>query len=64
MKLDNYIDQLVKEMELEGGLTTEVPGVFAFPIEENLTINITDRPPDFPFHVLFVPFTKTQQEEF
>jgi len=45
--LDNYIDQLIKEIELEGSLATQVPGVFAFPLEENLSITITNRPPGF-----------------
>ncbi len=64
MKLDNYIDQLIKEMEFEGGLATEVPGVFAFPLEENLSVSISDRPPGFSLYCPICTVPKTQQEEF
>lgn len=64
MKLDNYIDQLVKEMEFEGGLATQVPGVFAFPLEENLTVTISDRPPGFSLFCSLDSIPKARQEEF
>ncbi len=63
MKLDVYMDQLVKEMELEGNLATQVPGVFAFPLEENLSITITDRPPGFVLSCKLCTVPTTHQEE-
>jgi hypothetical protein len=63
MKLDTYIEQLIKEMELEGGLATQVPGVFAFPLEEDLTIEISDRPPGFVLSCHLSSLPSTHQEE-
>ena len=45
--LEPFIQQLTKEMELEGSLATQMGGVYAMPLEENLVITITDRPPGF-----------------
>ncbi len=39
--LENLIDQLSKELELEGSLATETAGVFALPLEEDLTVTIS-----------------------
>jgi Tir chaperone protein (CesT) family len=64
VKLDKCIEQLVKDMELESGLTTKVPGVFAFPVEENLSIMIEDRPPGFALSCKLGDVPKQKQEEF
>lgn len=63
MKLESCIEQLVKEMELEAGLATQVPGVFALPIEENFSIIIADRPPGFTLSCKLGPVPTTNQEE-
>lgn len=39
--LDTLIQNLAEELELEGSLATETPGVFALPLEEDLRINIS-----------------------
>lgn len=62
--LENHISQLVKEMELEGPLTTQVPGVFALPLEEHLTILMTDQPPGFILSCHVAPMPKQPTEEF
>ena len=34
--LDTLIENLAEELELEGSLATETPGIFALPLEEDL----------------------------
>lgn len=41
MQLDELVKKLCEEMELEGSLRTEVPGVFALPIDEGVDVNMT-----------------------
>jgi Tir chaperone protein (CesT) family len=62
--LENYITQLVHEMELEGSLASQVPGVFAFPLEEGLNILITNHPPGFILSCNIAPMPKQPTEEF
>lgn len=64
MNLDNFIAQLTKEMELEGSLATEVPGVFSFPLDEHLNILIANRPLGFALSCTIAPMPKQPQEEF
>jgi len=62
--LDNYIQRMIKELEIEGSLATQVPGVFRFPLEEDLVITITDKPPGFNLACNLNPVPKTKEEEF
>lgn len=64
MILDNYIEQLIKEMELEGSLASQVPGVFVFPLEEDLSVTITNRPPGFSLLCNLCPMPTKNMEEF
>lgn len=60
--LEAIIKQLTQEMELEGSLATQVSGVFAFPLEENLAVTITDRPPGFSLTCALTPLPKLNEE--
>lgn len=45
--LDQFIQQLSKELELDEPLRSDAPGVFAMPIEDDLTIMISSLPQGF-----------------
>lgn len=64
MNLENYVDQLMKEMEIEASLATQVPGVYALPLEENLKVIITNHPPGFTLSCNLSPMPKQPQEDF
>lgn len=60
--LETYIPQLIKELELEGSLATQVAGVYALPLEDNLSITITERPPGCTINCSLCPFPKKNEE--
>lgn len=62
--LDPFIQQLVKELEIEGSLATQMPGVFRFPLEEDLTVIISDTPPGFTLTCNVATTPKVKEEEF
>lgn len=62
--LENHIEQLTKELELEGSLASEIPGVFAFPLEENLSISISGHSAGFALSCTLCPAPKINQEAF
>ena len=62
--LDHYVQALTKELELEGSLATQVPGVFQFPLEADLRIQITDRPPGFSLTCNLCHTPQGKEEEF
>jgi hypothetical protein len=62
--LDHYVQALTKELELEGSLATQVPGVFQFPLEQDLRIEITDRPPGFRLSCTLGRVPQGKEEEF
>lgn len=62
--LDPFIQQLVKELEIEGSLATQMPGVFRFPLEEDLTVIISDTPPGFTLTCNVAATPKVKEEEF
>lgn len=41
--LDRFIQNLIKELELEDDLSTEVPGVYILPFEDNLNITMSEK---------------------
>ncbi len=60
--LEPFIQKLTQEMELEGSLATQVAGVFALPLEENVAVTIIDRPPGFALSCsLCQPPTKNEE---
>ena len=62
--LDPFIQQLTKELELEGSLGTQMPGVFRFPLEEDLAILIADTPPGFTLTCTLGQTPKVKEEDF
>jgi hypothetical protein len=44
MKLDIAMQELAKELESERSFATEVPGVFAIPLEEDVRLIVTSLP--------------------
>lgn len=62
--LDSHIKLLTKELEIEGTLATQVPGVYALPLEEDTVINITDKPPGCTLSCSLCSMPKQREEEF
>lgn len=62
--LGNFIEQLVKDLELETPLTTEVPGVYSFPLDEGLSILISEIPRGFSLMCFVCPCPKNNEELF
>ena len=62
--LDKYIQALIKDLEIEGTLASPIPGVFNFPLEENLNVTIADKAPGFSLACNVAPIPKTKEEEF
>ncbi|MCE5316765.1 MAG: type III secretion system chaperone [Parachlamydia sp.] len=62
--IEPFIKQLSQEMELEGSLATQVAGVFALPLEENMSVTITDRPPGFSLLCSFSPVPGKNEEAY
>lgn len=62
--LDRYIQQLTKEMEIEGSLATDVPGVFAIPIDENVSAIVTSIPRGFTIRCAVIAIKPESEELF
>jgi len=62
--LDKYIQKLSKEIGIEGSLATEVPGVYAFPLDEDITVSITEIPHGFTMTCTFSECPEENEEEF
>lgn len=62
--LDSFMQQLGKELELENSLSTEVPGVYAIPLDEDLNVLITEIPRGFELTCTVCESPTEQQEEF
>lgn len=62
--LETHLQKLAKELELEGSFSTQVPGVFQFPIEENLAITLNARSPGFSLSCTLGPIPREGETEF
>ncbi len=62
--LDSYMQQLGKDMELEDSLATEVPGVYAIPLDEDLNVLITEIPRGFELTCTVCDSPNQSLEEF
>ncbi len=60
--LEPWVQQLTKEMELEGSLATQVAGVFVLPLEENVTVTMTERPLGYSHSCTLCPVPKRNEE--
>ncbi|MBS4168099.1 type III secretion system chaperone [Parachlamydia sp. AcF125] len=61
--LDNHMKRLAAELELENSMTTETPGVYAFPLSEDIKIYILTISEGIYFECAFAPCPSTRQEE-
>lgn len=61
--LAKFIQQLTKDLEIQGSLATEVPGVYQFPIDDELTALISEIPQGFTMSCTFVDCPKGNDEE-
>lgn len=63
--LEQMIEKLAKEFELDGkSLASEVPGAYALPLEEGLTIMISEISNGFQLKCSVAPYPKAREEEF
>src|SRR3989337_3543552 len=62
--LEKFIQQLTKELELEGSLATEVPGVYSFPVDEDISVMIAEIPRGFTMTCTFSERPESNEEEF
>jgi hypothetical protein len=62
--LKPLMTRLVQDLELEGTLASEVPGTYAFPLEEGGSILISEIPHGFIFKCEVAPYPKTKEEVF
>lgn len=62
--LERYIQALCKELELEGSLATQVPGVYNLPLDEDISILMTDKAPGMNIHCNLCSVPQSQSEEF
>jgi hypothetical protein len=61
--IEKYIEQLKKELEIEESLATQVPGIYALPIEEGVTITIGETPQCITYFCPLGPAPQKKEEE-
>ncbi len=62
--LEKYMDVLGKELEVDESMATQVPGVYTLPIAENLSVTLTDAPPNIRLSCILGPAKKQNEEAF
>lgn len=62
--LGSLIEQLVKDLELGTPLTTEVPGVYSFPLDQGLSVIISEIPRGFSLKCSVCPLPLQTNEEY
>lgn len=63
--LEKLIPKLIQDLELGNlSLATEVPGTYAFPLDEGLIINLSEIPNGFMLKCHVAPFPKVKEELF
>ena len=62
--LDKFIKQLTKDLELEGSLATEVPGVYSIPVDEDTFVLISSIPRGFSLSCTICEKPNENLEEF
>lgn len=62
--LDSFMQKLVKDMEIEESLASDVPGVYNIPLDEEITILISEIPRGFEFTCIVCECPKKGLEEF
>lgn len=61
--LDGFMQKLMQELEIEGSLATEVPGVYAFPVDEEKSVMIGEIPHGFTLRCDLLEFKSDKEEE-
>lgn len=64
MAIKAFMDQFAKEMEIEEGFSTEVPGVYQIPIDEGVNIMVTEVGQGFLLKGDVAPPPKVQQGDY
>ena len=62
--LASLMEKLTQELELDKSLATEVPGTYAFPLDQGLTVTIFEIPRGFLLKCPVGPAPKVQEELF
>lgn len=63
--LQNFIPKLIQEMELGNiSLASEVPGTYSLPLEEGLSVNMTEIPNGYILKSAVAPYPKAKEELF
>ncbi|MGA8164348.1 MAG: type III secretion system chaperone [Waddliaceae bacterium] len=62
--LDTLMQQLAKELDIEESPATEVPGVYAIPIDEDLSAMIAEIPRGFSITCTVADSPRENEEEF
>lgn len=60
--LAKFIQELVKDLEIPDSLATEMPGVYEFPINPNLSVILSEIPQGFTLRCVFADVPKTKEE--
>ena len=58
------MQQLTLELEIEGSLATEIPGVYAFPVDDDVFVLISEIPRGFTLTCTFSECPEGSEEEF
>lgn len=63
--LDKMIEKLIPDMELgNASLATEMPGIYALPLEDGLSILLSEIPSGFCLKCSIAPYPKVREEIF
>ncbi|CCB85482.1 type III secretionT3S chaperone [Parachlamydia acanthamoebae UV-7] len=61
--LENHMKQLAEELEFENSMTSETPGIYVFPLDQDIKIYISSIPQGIYFECAVAPCPTTRQEE-
>lgn len=64
MNLSAFMQEFMKDLELDEPLPQEVPGVYSLPLEEGLTVVIASMPHGFSISAALAPAPKDKEEAF
>lgn len=62
--IDKYLKELAKELEVESDFSSEMPGIFIFPLEEDVAITLSEKAPGFSMTATLCACPKMNLEGF
>lgn len=63
--LQGFIPKLIQDMDLGAiNLSSEIPGVYSLPLEEGLSLSMTDIPDGYIFKSNIAPYPKIKEDVF